>query len=153
MVFYDTMPTMVLGCCDVLSMFVLSKWQHVALPTRRRPSVCALFYCYHTFLKHTTNISRKVCAPRNVSASGVPDNVQNCHYDKTNMDKTSQHLVLVTSEYHARFWPNYGRIPMVFGHSFVLVFYFGHGHVFVIFRAEFCHVCVMSGERLSTWVY
>ena len=50
-------------CIDVLSMFVLSKWQHVALPTRWCASVCALFYCYLTFLDHTTNISRKVHAP------------------------------------------------------------------------------------------
>ena len=44
-----------------------------------------LFYCYHTFLDHLTNISRKVHAPRHVSVLGVPNNVQNCHLDKTNM--------------------------------------------------------------------
>ena len=41
-------------------MFVLSKWQRVALRTRWRASVRALFYCYHTFLDHTTNINRKL---------------------------------------------------------------------------------------------
>ena len=30
-------------------------------------------------------------ALRRVSGSGAPNNVQNCHLDKTNMDKTSQH--------------------------------------------------------------
>ena len=55
-------------CCDVLSMFVLSKWQRVALPTRWRASVRALSYCDYTFLDHTTNISRKVRTPRCVSA-------------------------------------------------------------------------------------
>ena len=51
----------------------------------------ALFYCYLTFLDDRTNISKKVCAPRRVSASGAPNKFQNCHLDKTNMDKTSQH--------------------------------------------------------------
>ena len=78
-------------CFDVLSMFVLSKWQCVALQMRWRVSVRTLFYSYHTFLDHTTNISRKVCKPRRVSVSEAPNNVQNCHLDKTNMDKTSQH--------------------------------------------------------------
>ena len=36
----------------------------------RCASVRALFYWFHTFLDHTTNISRKVRAPRRVSASG-----------------------------------------------------------------------------------
>jgi len=59
----------------------------------QRASVCALFYCYPTFLDHTTNISRQVRAPRRTSASGAPSHIQNCHLDKTNMDKTktSQH--------------------------------------------------------------
>ena len=81
------------GSCDVLSMFVMSKWQSVVLLTRWRASVRALFYWYHTFLDHTTNISIKVCAPRCISASGAPNNFQNCHLDKTNMDKTSQQLL------------------------------------------------------------
>jgi len=77
-----------------MSMFVSSKWQRVALPTGWRASVRPLFYCYLTFLDHKTNISRKVCAPRRVSASGAPNKFQNCHLDdKTNMDKTSQHHI------------------------------------------------------------
>ena len=48
---------------------------------------CAHLYCYHTFLDHTRNVSRKVRAPRLVIASGASNNVQNCHLDKTNMDK------------------------------------------------------------------
>jgi len=75
-------------CCDVLSMFVLSKWHHVLLPTHWHASVRLLFYCNHTFLDHTTNISRKVHAPRRISLSGAQTNVQNCHLDKTNMDKS-----------------------------------------------------------------
>ena len=78
------------GWCDVLSMFVLYKWQCVALPMCWCTSVRALFYCYHTYLDHTTNISWKVRAPRRVSGSGAPNNAQNCHLDKINMDKTSQ---------------------------------------------------------------
>ena len=74
-----------------MSMFVLSKWQCVALQTRWRASVLALFYCYLTFLYHRTNISRKVRALRRVSTSGAPNKFQNCHMDKTNRDKTSQH--------------------------------------------------------------
>ena len=54
-------------CCDVLSMFVLSKWQCVVLPMHCRAAVCALFYWFHTFFDHTTNISRKVRATRCVS--------------------------------------------------------------------------------------
>ena len=81
-----------LRCCDVLFMFVLSKWQCVALPMRWRAWVHAHFYCYHTFLDHTTNISRKMHTPLPVSASGAQNNGKNCHLDKTNMDKTSQHL-------------------------------------------------------------
>ena len=60
---------------------------------RSRQSDAPLFYCYHTFLDHTTNINRKVRAPRRVSALGAPNNVQNCHWDKTNMDQTSQNLI------------------------------------------------------------
>ena len=44
-------------CTVVMSMFVSSKWQRVALPTPWRASVQALFYCYLTFLDHRTNIS------------------------------------------------------------------------------------------------
>jgi len=69
-----------------MSMFVLSKWQRVALPTRWRASVPAFLYFYLTFLDHRTNISRKVHAPRHVSASGAPNKFKN-----SNMDKTSQH--------------------------------------------------------------
>jgi len=76
-------------CCYVHVCFV--KWQRVALPTRWRTSVRTLFYCYLTFLDHRTNISRKVRAPRCVSASGAPNKFQNCHLNKTNMDKTSQY--------------------------------------------------------------
>ena len=57
------------------------------------------FYWFHIFLDDTTNIRRKVRAPRRISASGVPNNVQNCHVDKTNMDKTSQHLFLRSWQY------------------------------------------------------
>ena len=52
----------------------------------------ALFYCYLTFLDHRTNISRKVRTPRLVRVSRAPNKFKNCHLDKTNMDKTSQHL-------------------------------------------------------------
>ena len=62
------------GCCDVLSIFVLSKWQCVAHPTRWRIPMSA---------------------PRRVSASGAPKKFQNCHMDKTNMGKTSQHYYFV----------------------------------------------------------
>ena len=79
------------GCTVVMSKFFPSKWQRVALPTRWRASVRTLFYCYLTFLDQRTNISRKVHAPRRVSTSGAPNKFQNCHLDKTNMDKTSQH--------------------------------------------------------------
>jgi len=64
--------------------FIQGKW--VALPTRWRASVRALFYCYHTFLDHRTNINRKVRALRCVSASGAP------LIYKTYMEKTSMHL-------------------------------------------------------------
>ena len=74
-------------------MFVLSKWQHVSLPKHWCASVRALFYCYYTFLDHTTKISRKVRELRRISASGAPNNVQNCLLDKTNMGKTSQHHI------------------------------------------------------------
>jgi len=56
--------------------------------------VRALFYCHLNFLDHRTNISRKVGAPRRVSLSGAPNKFQNCHLDKTNIDKTSQHRCL-----------------------------------------------------------
>ena len=82
----------ILWCIDVLSMFVLSKWQCVALPTHWHASVRTLFYWLHTFLDHTTNNSRKVATPRRVSASGSQNAVQNCHLDKTNMDNSSMHL-------------------------------------------------------------
>ena len=81
-------------CTVVMSMFASSKWQHVALPLRWRASVRALFYCYHTFLDHTTNISQKVCAPRCVNVSGAPNDVPNCHLDKTTMDNSPMHLEL-----------------------------------------------------------
>jgi len=45
-------------------------------------------------LDHRTNFSRKVRAPRRVRASGAPNKFQNCHLDKTNMNKTSQHQYL-----------------------------------------------------------
>jgi len=48
---------------------------------------------FHTFLDHSTNIIRKVRAPRLVSASGAPNDVQNCHLDKTNMDNSSMQLL------------------------------------------------------------
>ena len=55
---------------DVLSMFVLSKWQCVALPTHwRASSVRALCCWFYTFLDHTTNISWKVCALRCVGSA------------------------------------------------------------------------------------
>ena len=57
------------------------------------PRCAILFYCYHTFLDHRTNISRKLHARRRVSVSGALSKFQNCHLDKTNMDKTSQHLI------------------------------------------------------------
>ena len=80
-VWYITMPQL-LRCPFVLSMFVSSKWQRVGLPMRWRGSVSALFYCWHTFLDHRTNISRKVRAPRRASVSGAPNNLQNGHLDK-----------------------------------------------------------------------
>ena len=76
-------------CTVIMSMFVSSKWQREALPMRWHASVHAIFYCYHTFLDNRTNVSRKVRAPRRVSALGAPNNVQNCHLDKTNMDETN----------------------------------------------------------------
>ena len=79
------------GALLLLSMFVLSKWQRVALPTRWRTSVRALLYCYLTFLDHRTNIRRKVRTPRRVSALGEPNKFQNCHLDETNMDITTVH--------------------------------------------------------------
>ena len=79
-------------CTVVMSMFVSFKWQRVALLMRWRASVRTLFYWYITFLDHRTNISRKVHAPRFISASGASNKFQNCHLDKTNMDKASQLL-------------------------------------------------------------
>ena len=78
-------------------MFVLSKWQCVALTTCWRASVRALFNSFPTFLDQTTNISRKVRAPRRVSASGASNDVPNCHLDKTNMDNSSMHRDGITS--------------------------------------------------------
>ena len=72
-------------------MFVLSKWQCVALPTHWRALVRTLFYLFHTFLDQTINISRKMRAPRRESASVAPNDVPNCHLDKTNMDNSSMH--------------------------------------------------------------
>ena len=75
-----------------LSMLVFSKWQCVALPSCWHTFVRALFYWLHAFLDHTTNIRRKVHAPRRVSALWAPYDVQNCHLDKTNMDNLSMQL-------------------------------------------------------------
>ena len=36
-------------------------------------------------------MNRKVRAPRRVSTSGAPNDVPNCHLDKTNMDNSSMH--------------------------------------------------------------
>ena len=58
------------------------------------PRHVQFFYCYYTFLDHTTKISRKVRELRHVSASGAPNNVQNCLLDISNMGKTSQHQPL-----------------------------------------------------------
>ena len=58
-------------------------------------SRCASVRAFHTFLDQTTIISCKVRAPRRVrsprrlSASGAPNDVPNCHLDKTNMDNSS----------------------------------------------------------------
>ena len=62
-------PAMLWGCTVVMPMFVSSKWQRVALPTRWRASVRALFFCYLTFLDHRTNISRKVRARQHVGSA------------------------------------------------------------------------------------
>ena len=94
-----------------MSMFVSSKWQHVALPTCWRASVRTLFYCYLTFLDHRTNISRKVHAPWRVSALGAPNKFQNCHLVKTNMDKTSQHLERTLYCYWSRVNPDWPCTP------------------------------------------
>ena len=80
-------------CIDVLSMFVLSKWQCVALPTCWRALIRALYW-FHTFLDHTTNISSKVRTQRRVSPSGAPNEVHNCHLDKKNMENSSMHRLL-----------------------------------------------------------
>ena len=68
----------------------------MVLQTHRRTSVRPLIYYYHTSLDRTKNISRKVCAPRHVSSSGAPNNVQNFHLDKTSqhLKKPTQHLVV-----------------------------------------------------------
>ena len=61
---------LILSRCNVImSMFVASKWQRVALPKLWRASVCALFFCYHTFLDHKPNSSWKVRAPRRVGSA------------------------------------------------------------------------------------
>ena len=78
-------PKWLLRYTVVMSMFVLSKWQRVALPTRWRASLRALFYCYLTFLDHRKNISRK-----------VRTKFQNCHLDKTNMDKTNLYRLQIS---------------------------------------------------------
>ena len=77
----------------VMSMFVLSKWQRVALPMRWHASVRALFYYYLTFLDPRTNISRKVGVPRHVSASGAPNKFQNCHLGKQTWTKHHNTLI------------------------------------------------------------
>ena len=63
----------------------------LALLTRWCASARTLFYSFHTLLDHSTNIIRKMRAPRRVSVSGAPNDVQNCHLDKTNMDNSSMH--------------------------------------------------------------
>ena len=44
--------------------------------------VQTLIYSFYTFLDQTTNISRKVRAPRRVSASGAPNDVPNFKLEK-----------------------------------------------------------------------
>ena len=83
-----------------------------------RASVRALYYSFHTFLDQTTNISRNVRAPRRVSASWAPNNVPNCHLDKTNMDNSSMHLPGILGIYSAC------PIYMVFYIIFILRGYF-----------------------------
>ena len=72
------------------------KWQCLALPMRWRGTVRALFYWFHTFLDHTTNISIKVSAPR------APNDVPNCHLDKATMDNSSMHQFVKISTRSAR---------------------------------------------------
>ena len=57
------------GCCDVLSMFVLSKWQCVALPLRWCATVCAPFYTVITSSWITQQIPVEKCAHQGASAS------------------------------------------------------------------------------------
>ena len=83
-----------------MSMFVSSKWQRLVLTTRWRASVRVLFYCYLTFLDHRTNISKKVHAPRRVSVTGAQNKFQNCHLDKTNVEKISQNPKVNYFQWH-----------------------------------------------------
>ena len=55
----------------------------LALTTRSRASVFTLLYLYWL-----CKINRKVRAPRHASTSGVPNDVPNCHLDKTNMENS-----------------------------------------------------------------
>ena len=48
----------------------------------------------------TQQISVEKCAHR--GASAAPNNVPNCHLEKTNMDKTSQHLLFTYHRYRYR---------------------------------------------------
>ena len=57
-------------CIDELSMFVLSKWQFLAL--FGAPSVRTLFYWYLLCGPRRCEINIKVRAPRHVNASGAP---------------------------------------------------------------------------------
>ena len=59
----------------------------LALPTRSRASVRALFYWYMFCDPRRCENNRKVRAPRRVSVSGSP----HCHLDETNMDITTVH--------------------------------------------------------------
>ena len=51
----------------------------------------------------TEQISEGKCTHQ--GASGVPNKFQNCHLDKTNMDKTSQHLIWIRVEIEESFPP------------------------------------------------
>ena len=50
----------------------------------------------------TQQISLEKCAHRGVS--GAPNNFQNCHLDKTVMDKTSQHSYILIGRIQIRFF-------------------------------------------------
>ena len=58
----------------------------LALPTRWRASVRALFYWYMLGDPRRCEINRKVHALRHVGSA------TNCHLDKTSMDKSSMHM-------------------------------------------------------------